>query len=1353
MPVTAETMRSMPRVNVIFAVSGFALLVSIGWLVWDDWDRAWKDHQADYMDAQASLAHLDALILQTDEKEKELEAARVAVERAEEQLVARDKEILDLENRLVESRGRHQEVVLDFGNLSGQIVVDQADYEHAKTMHGDDSVEAVEALHKLQERMARVEKLKTERDQIEDRNRRLETQLKDIQRPLDEARKEYDRLLKARADALKKSEEFGSQFRRKVFNVPLLDFAAPFGTPGRFEIKQQVLKDVRLDVNFMDTYVTDRCQTCHVAIDDPAFSQQGLIRKLEDSGAAINEEMARRGGDPIPFPKRPEGEGIAESLEPEVADEYLTQLSESVNAYLDQEGLPTLELEQPLNAHPQLDLYVRPDSPHPVAKMGCTSCHEGNGFETDFALAAHTPPTEEIHHEWEHDYVRSYGSTSFETVEHYWDYPMTLPKYIEANCTKCHTQIADMLEYRGETIGSKINEGRYLYTAVGCANCHLVEGLDDARRVGPDLTHVASKLDDSFISEWTFYPKKYRPSTWMPHFFMQENNGPGSDQKDDKRPVERTRAEAVAISYYLTTVSRPFEPVELPGDLTPDVEAGRDLFGNVGCQACHAALAHAPAPDAPTTGERWITNDLLEREGLLQDEAKQQFASMSYSDQVVYAMKHFKSDLDAVFYPHTVSEDEPVFTRYAPELSSVGSKFKSQEQGMQWLYDWLREPRHYSSYTKMPSLRLTEQEALDLAAYLMTLRANTEFEEQVARSTLTLDASSRAEIDEWMKLVLGGQNSKARTEDIMNDEGGELTGMLVTGLRKSLGDATAEALVKPLSLQDKRALFVGSKVINHYGCYACHTIPGFEDTVRPGTELTDWGIKDIHKLDFGFYHPAHDSERDESFEPLYPPDREDLIFWATLGGENRDQEIMHARHSFAWHKMMNPRIWDRKKIKDPLSKVKMPNFYFTEEQAEAVVTYLLSRRPAMVRDSVKIDYEQGLAGPLAAGRLLTRELNCVACHKIENNVANVHQFITTEQAGRRLFDEVNAPPWLRGEGAKVQHSWFYGFLQHVEMLRPWLKIRMPSFYLSDHDATTLVEYFAAASNLEANLLERDIKQIAKYINEAHRQAGGVGVVDLARIEPEPSEYVPRPGDDWYDVETLEIERDAIYDYAIQNRLVHPTEFMLSDPDDVNQRARVFGSAFWKALTQAAFLNQLYETQYPFVDAWSPPMVPEAYVTGEKLLYELQCLKCHVFGDPTVPGSHLSPSAPNLNLTHRRLQPEWVIAWLIGPGRIQPGTKMPVLWPGGVSYFVDFPEPDKSELEHAFGAAGMEQMQLITDFLFDAGRRNVTLVQPGAAEMQAKMKAAATQQAEEDDWGDEGDDDWGDEESDDDDDWE
>jgi cytochrome c2 len=53
----------------------------------------------------------------------------------------------------------------------------------------------------------------------------------------------------------------------------------------------------------------------------------------------------------------------------------------------------------------------------------------------------------------------------------------------------------------------------------------------------------------------------------------------------------------------------------------------------------------------------------------------------------------------------------------APELTKVGSKVNPQ-----WLYDWLKNPRHYLPNTKMPSLRLTDQEASDIVAYLMTLK-------------------------------------------------------------------------------------------------------------------------------------------------------------------------------------------------------------------------------------------------------------------------------------------------------------------------------------------------------------------------------------------------------------------------------------------------------------------------------------------------------------------------------------------------------------------------------------------------------------------------------------------------------
>ncbi len=64
--------------------------------------------------------------------------------------------------------------------------------------------------------------------------------------------------------------------------------------------------------------------------------------------------------------------------------------------------------------------------------------------------------------------------------------------------------------------------------------------------------------------------------------------------------------------------------------------------------------------------------------------------------------------------------------------------------------------------------------------------------------------------------------------------------------------------------------------------------------------------------------------------------------------------------------------------------------------------------------------------------------------------------------------------------------------------------------------------------------------------------------------------------------------------------------------------------------------------------------------GKQMFTTYQCLKCHVV-DPNKP---LGPdvNAPNLALAKERLDPDWILEWLIDPQRLQPGTKMPNFFP-------------------------------------------------------------------------------------------
>src|SRR6185503_1436731 len=103
------------------------------------------------------------------------------------------------------------------------------------------------------------------------------------------------------------------------------------------------------------------------------------------------------------------------------------------------------------------------------------------------------------------------SDSNFHDVYHYWDWPMRPPKYIQANCVRCHTDVSDVREQ-----APVVYEGRTLFTNLGCVNCHQMKSITsmdppnataDPRlvmangqlKVGPDLRHVTSKLSAEFI--------------------------------------------------------------------------------------------------------------------------------------------------------------------------------------------------------------------------------------------------------------------------------------------------------------------------------------------------------------------------------------------------------------------------------------------------------------------------------------------------------------------------------------------------------------------------------------------------------------------------------------------------------------------------------------------------------------------------------------------------------------------------------------------------------------------------------------------------------------------------------------
>ncbi len=215
--------------------------------------------------------------------------------------------------------------------------------------------------------------------------------------------------------------------------------------------------------------------------------------------------------------------------------------------------------------------------------------------------------------------------------------------------------------------------------------------------------------------------------------------------------------------------------------------------------------------------------------------------------------------------------------------------------------------------------------------------------------------------------------------------------------------------------KEERLLFIGEKSIAKYGCFGCHEIGGFEEAKPIGTELTYEASKPLTRFDFGFV------------------------------------KIEKTVSSWIYQKLKDPRIFDKGRVREPQDKLRMPKFEFTDEEAQAVTTFVMGLRKDEVPTHRK-PLPSARNEALRSGRALLHHYNCRGCHVIEGMGGTILAHYEDPSSG---------PPNLAGQGQKVQPNWFFKFLKAPSHVRPWLQVRMPTFEFSDGEANTLLRYFRA----------------------------------------------------------------------------------------------------------------------------------------------------------------------------------------------------------------------------------------------------------------------------------------------------
>ena len=241
----------------------------------------------------------------------------------------------------------------------------------------------------------------------------------------------------------------------------------------------------------------------------------------------------------------------------------------------------------------------------------------------------------------------------------------------------------------------------------------------------------------------------------------------------------------------------------------------------------------------------------------------------------------------------------------------------------------------------------------------------------------------------------------------------ELTSIADSWLKKKYSLDTAEE--KLTEMDDNELVdFVAKKSLAYYGCFGCHIIEGFEDAKPIGTDLTFEGSKPVEKLDFGYIH-----------------------------------DIDHVNYAWFEKKLENPRLFDLHKEVAPEDKLRMPNFDLRPEEIEAIVTAIMGFTDDVVDHSIRADVGTE-AEMINAGMNIIKEYNCQGCHIIDDFGGKI-----AEAIGKAEF----SPPNLNTQGAKTQPDWLFEFLKHPSIIRPNLKVRMPSFGFEDEKWNKIITAF------------------------------------------------------------------------------------------------------------------------------------------------------------------------------------------------------------------------------------------------------------------------------------------------------
>jgi mono/diheme cytochrome c family protein len=377
------------------------------------------------------------------------------------------------------------------------------------------------------------------------------------------------------------------------------------------------------------------------------------------------------------------------------------------------------DVEQPYTTHPKLDSF-RKMLDHSLDDFGCTFCHDGQGLATSREAAHGRVP--------------------------HWDRPLLEGSWMEIACGRCH---------KGTIVlegAPTLSKGRELAGEVGCYNCHQMEGFEQEEQgdFGPALQRVGLKMNEKWLKDWLKDPFAFRAKTKMLKFYLSDE-------------------EAEAIARYLMSLQGEGDVQAAGQGDVSQVAKGKELFGELKCFFCHEMEGFEKqemAPDLTGFGAKnamdldfghvrdteytlkaWTTRKIKEPRAFQTKESELTMPGNDLEEDEIAALTVLLLSYTGEEVPtayrrretygddkgrrlfeelncagcHNVRShgiigigDENV----AKDLSSIGNKTR-----VAWMFRWLKDPSSIYGDTRMPTIgSLTEPLALSLTGYVMRFR-------------------------------------------------------------------------------------------------------------------------------------------------------------------------------------------------------------------------------------------------------------------------------------------------------------------------------------------------------------------------------------------------------------------------------------------------------------------------------------------------------------------------------------------------------------------------------------------------------------------------------------------------------